>query len=33
MVTAAMRSPEGDGEIESASANFVFSRLGERSRP
>jgi hypothetical protein len=29
----AIRSPEGDGAIDSASANFVFSLFGDRSRP
>ena len=33
MVTAAIRSPDGEGAIESASVNFVFSRFGERSGP
>ena len=32
-VTAAMRSPEGDGAIENASAKCVFSWFGARSRP
>jgi hypothetical protein len=33
MVIAAIRSPEGDGAIDSASANSVFSLFGDRSRP
>ena len=32
-VIAAMRSPDGDGAIENASANDVFSLFGDRSRP
>ena len=32
-VIAAMRSPDGDGAIENASANGVFSLFGARSRP
>ena len=32
-VTAAIRSPDGDGAIDSASAKLVFSLFGERSRP
>ena len=32
-VTAAIRSPDGDGAIDSASANCVFSLFGDRSRP
>ena len=32
-VTAASRSPEGDGAIENASVKCVFSLFGDRSRP
>jgi len=32
-VTAAIRSPDGDGAIENASSKFVFSLFGDRSRP
>ena len=33
IVTAAIRSPDGEGAIDKASANLVFSRFGARSRP
>ena len=32
-VTAAIKSPDGDGAMDSASANSVFSRFGARFRP
>ena len=32
-VTAAIKSPDGEGAIENASAKLVFSLFGDRSRP